>query len=327
MGMRVREALRSFLCAWVAVAALTGGAAFAEPAKPAEVKRAESAASPALWKIVNGKSTVYFLGSIHLLPVDFSWHTPAIDQAIKSADAFAFEADLDFGTAEFHYYVDNYGYLPRGQTLHQMLSPPAQKQYFALVEGMHIDLNKLDYLQPGLAMLFLDRAFIGAHSSRPLEPGVDAQLVNYAKSHAKQLLYLETLQSQFATLTKLGGGADAAVLEKKLLSSEKNTGEFQAMLAAWSKGDLQKLMSMDDMDPKERVVALDNRNRAWQPKIEAILGDGRTYLVTVGAAHLAGPNSVISLLCAKHWKVERVQTGTTPPPPACAELNSRQARN
>jgi hypothetical protein len=316
--MHVREVLRSFLCACIAIAALTPAGSALAASKAEAPKPVESAASPALWKIVNGKSTIYVLGSIHLLPADFSWHAPAIDQAIKSADAFIFEADLDFGTAEFHYYVDNYGYLPRGQTLHQMLSAQAQQQYFTLIRDMHIDLNKLDYLQPGLAVLMLDRAFIGTHSSQPLMPGVDAQLVYYAKSHAKEVHYLESLQSQFDLLTKIGGGADAAVLEKKLLSREKSTGEFQAMVAAWAKGDLQKLASMDDMDPKLRVLALDNRNRAWQPKIEGMLEDDRTYLVTVGAAHLAGPNSVISLLCAKRWKVQRIQTGPTPPPPACA---------
>ena len=45
--------------------------------------------------------------------------------------------------------------------------------------------------------------------------------------------------------------------------------------------------------------------------------DPKTYLVTVGALHLAGANSVIQLLCAKGWKVQRIQTGLTPPPAAC----------
>jgi hypothetical protein len=168
-------------------------------------------------------------------------------------------------------------------------------------------------------VLLLDRAFVGTQSSQPLVPGVDAQLVYYAKSHGKELHYLESLQSQFDLLTKLGGGDKVAVLEKKLLGREKSTGEFQAMVAAWAKGDLAKLVAANDMDPEERVLALDNRNRAWQPKIEAMMGDPRTYLITVGAAHLAGPNSVISLLCAKHLKLERIQTGATPPPPACPD--------
>jgi hypothetical protein len=319
MALRI---LKFVLFTWlIFVAAAQSEAASAATQSPSAKhengKQAESAKSPALWKIVNGKSTVYFLGSVHVLPAGFAWKTPAIDQVIQSADVFAFETNLDFGTAEFDYFMDNHGYLPRGQTLHQLLSPPAREKYLALVQTMHVDPNRVDYLQPGVAALFLDRTLVAARASQPLVPGVDDQMSRYAKAHGKQLLYLESLQSQLDVLMKLGGGAGVAVLEKRLLSDDKGGNEYQAMLAAWAVGDLPKLMSMDDMDPKERVLMLDNRNRAWISKIEAMLNTPASYLVTVGAAHLAGPNSVISLLCAKHWKVERIQTGATPPPRAC----------
>jgi uncharacterized protein YbaP (TraB family) len=319
-----RGALKSLLFAWLAVAALAqGGQAVAaskqEEPRPALVKHAGSlkAPQPALWKVVNGKSTVYLFGSIHILPVGFPWHTEAVDRAMGAADAFVFEADLDYSGAEFHYYLDNFGYLPRGQTLHKLLSPEAQEQYFALIRNMHFDLNKIDYLRPGLAVLLLDRAFVPTQSSVPLGPGVDSSVVSYAKSHAKELRYLEGLQTQFDVLTSLGGGEGVAVLEKKLTSRDKDTGEYQALLAAWAKGDLAKLASLEDVDGKERVLILDNRNAAWLPKVEAMLNDSKTYFITVGAAHLTGAKSVIDLLCTRHWKVERVQTGSTPPPLGC----------
>jgi uncharacterized protein YbaP (TraB family) len=315
---------KSLLFAWLAAAALvqSGPAAAAgktEEEKTTPVKHADAtkAPQPALWKVVNGKSTVYLFGSIHILPVGFPWHTEAVDHAMGAADAFVFEADLDYSGAEFHYYLDNFGYLPRGQTLHKLLSPAAQEQYFALIRNMHFDLNKIDYLRPGLAVLLLDRAFVPTQSPVPLGPGVDSSVVAYAKSHGKELRYLEGLQTQFDVLTALGGGEGAAVLEKKLTSRDKSTGEYQALLAAWAKGDLAKLAALEDVDGKERVLVLDNRNANWLPKVEAMLTDSKTYFVTVGAAHLTGDKSVIDLLCAKHWKVERVQTGSTPPPAGC----------
>jgi uncharacterized protein len=317
----VRGKLKSLLYAWLAVTALApnghADATSNQPAKPAQQTEANKSPQPALWKIVNGKSTVYLLGSIHILPLNFSWHRPAVDEAMGAADVFVFETNLDYSTAEFHYYIDNFGYLPRGQTLHKLLSPAAQEQYFALIRDMHFDLNKIDYLRPGVAVLLLDRAFIPTQAAVRLGPGVDASLVYYAKEHAKELRYLEGLQSQFDVLTALGGGTGVGVLEKKLASRENNTGEYQALLAAWAKGDLQKLASMEDVDAKDRVLMLDNRNAAWLPKIEAMLNDSKTYFITVGAAHLTGAKSVIDLLCTRHWKVERVQTGSTPPPPGC----------
>jgi hypothetical protein len=103
------------------------------------------------------------------------------------------------------------------------------------------------------------------------------------------------------------------------MSTSKNSNDYQTMLAAWTKGDLQKLASLEDAeaDPKERALTLDTRNRAWLPKIEDMLKGSNTWFITVGALHLTGPNGVIGLLCARHWKVQRVQTGPTPPPAAC----------
>ncbi len=321
--MHVRGRLAYLVCAWLAAFALAPGghadAASTGPNKHSDIKLTEVKGPPqtALWKLVNGKSTLYLLGSIHVLPVNFSWRTSAIDQAIGAADVFAFETNLEFATAEFHYFMDNRGYLPRGQTLHAMLSPVARKQYETLMEDMRLDPNRVDYLRPGLASLILENAYLSTHASLKLGPGVDATLVGYAKTHNKELRYLESLQSQFELLEAFGGGSEIKVLEQKLTDLGKSDTKPQEMFAAWVKGDLPKLVSMDDTDPSLRPVLLYNRNKAWLPKIEAMLKEPKTYLVTVGAAHLAGPDSVISLLCAKGWKVERVQTGPTPPPPAC----------
>jgi uncharacterized protein len=322
--MRVYGRLIVLVCAWFAVLALAhGGRADAagepRPTKQPEVKQIDAVgpAHPALFKVVNGKSTVYLLGSIHMLPVNFSWRTPAIEQAIAAADVFAFETNLDFSTAEFHYFIDNHGYLPRGQTLHAMLSAAALKQYSALIAEMNIDPNKLDYLRPGLAGLFLQTNYSATHGSLRLGPGVDAALVSYAKTHNKESRYLESLQSQFELMDTIGGGMEVKGFEKMLASLGKDKGGGLALFVAWTKGDLTKLVTVEDDDPRQRVLMLDNRNNAWLPEIEAMLKEPRIHLVTVGAAHLAGPKSVISLLCAKSWKVERVQTGPTPPPPGC----------
>ena len=321
--MRRFEILAGLACIWAlaqspADAYAASKDSFSGPAKFEQAGTTKSL-SPALFKVAGARSTLYLLGSIHVLPVGFVWRTPALDAAINTADVFVFETNLDFSTAEFHYYMDNHGYLPRGQTLHKMLSPLALKNYVSLIHDMHIDPDKLDYLRPGVAVFLLQRTFIGAHSSVPLVPGVDATLIHYAKSNGKQLAYLESLQSQFEILTALGGGSDVGVLEKILTSRSKNGNEYQTMLAAWTRGDLAKLASLEDADedPTEQALMLDNRNKAWLPRIEDMLRYPQTYLITVGALHLTGPKGVIGLLCARHWKVQRVQTGPAPPPPAC----------
>ncbi|MFT7259602.1 MAG: hypothetical protein ACI9MS_001464, partial [Glaciecola sp.] len=48
------------------------------------------------------------------------------------------------------------------------------------------------------------------------------------------------------------------------------------------------------------------RNNNWMPKIMAMLKDKPTELVLVGAAHLAGKDSLFAKLEAKGYKIEKV---------------------
>src|ERR1700733_12332535 len=69
---------------------LTVAPAFAEdePAQP------PVHATPAMWVVHGPKGTAYLLGSIHALPKNIEWQTPAIKAAVKRANAFVFEIQM-----------------------------------------------------------------------------------------------------------------------------------------------------------------------------------------------------------------------------------------
>ena len=76
-------------------------------------------------------------------------------------------------------------------------------------------------------------------------------------------------------------------------------------------------------NPNEKKLLLDKRNRNWVPQIEGMMVSKQTIFVTVGAAHLVGPGSVLDILCVRGWKVQRIKTGASVPPPACPALENR----
>ncbi len=49
------------------------------------------AASPAMWKVADKDTTIYLFGTIHLLPKDTKWRSPAFDKAAASADTLVVE--------------------------------------------------------------------------------------------------------------------------------------------------------------------------------------------------------------------------------------------
>jgi len=52
-------------------------------------------ATPALWRVHNGTSTVYLFGSLHILPRGYGWTTPEIERAMSASDLFIFEVPVD----------------------------------------------------------------------------------------------------------------------------------------------------------------------------------------------------------------------------------------
>jgi uncharacterized protein len=48
-----------------------------------------------MWALSDEDTTIYLLGTIHLLPENYVWRTPIIDQAIHSSDELVVETIID----------------------------------------------------------------------------------------------------------------------------------------------------------------------------------------------------------------------------------------
>src|SRR5580692_150256 len=96
----------------------------------ATVREAGIQAHPALWTVRSPTATAYILGSIHLLPPNMLWRTPAINNALEASDVFVFEAPLDStGMAAVTAFIHAHGVLPPGETLPSLLDERAQKDF------------------------------------------------------------------------------------------------------------------------------------------------------------------------------------------------------
>jgi uncharacterized protein YbaP (TraB family) len=82
------------------------------------------------------------------------------------------------------------------------------------------------------------------------------------------------------------------------------------MLKAWRKGNTPALWAGDAQFRKEAswIAArfVDERNIKWIPRIEAELKSGKPTAIVAGALHFSGPNSVITLLEKRGYKIEQL---------------------
>jgi len=287
---------------------------------------------PALWQIKNGESTVYLFGSIHVLPRDWEWRTKPIDTAIKSANTFVFEAALTpQSLGSMKVFIRENGTLPRGKHLSRMLSPQGLEDFKALLAMTPIDRDSINVMRPWLALMMLADTRVQAGQSRvSFVEGVDFTLMQHAEEAKRPVRYLESAQTQLALLAAATPDNDIKGFEANLHQMLKSENVLGPLISNWTMGNQAAIAKIANEEmtnnPEEKRLVFDRRNLNWIPQIEKMMTEKQTFFVTVGAGHLAGPGSVLELLCKRGWKVQRIKTGTTNPPPACPAGTLVQAK-
>lgn len=277
-------------------------AAQAQPASPPYM------ASPSLWHIKSGPSEVYLLGAVHVLPANVHWRTPQIERALSRSDVFVFEVPEDAQSVQkLQGMIQARGYLPPDQKLRDKLDPQALADYDAAVAASGLPAAAVDRERPWLAGIQLMFAQMGKLNYDPGN-GVDSSLMQEAAKNHRSMRYFETIAEQFALLAPDDPKLELQEFESGLKDLRDMAGEVQPMIKAWGEGDQAKLDELinGDLDtfPEARKQLLDDRNRRWVPKIEAMLKEKHVFFIAVGAGHLTGATGVPALLRADGYKVE-----------------------
>lgn len=137
-------------------------------------------------------------------------------------------------------------------------------------------------------------------------------LMEISKKQNEEILGLETVSEQLTVFDAIPYKEQMDELVKSAKDNlVKDRKEIEEMIALYQKKDLNALLEFMDKSENKMMaghndVLLDNRNKNWIPKIEAVAKAKPTFF-GVGAAHLAGENGVIKLLRKKGYKVEAVK--------------------
>jgi uncharacterized protein YbaP (TraB family) len=140
------------------------------------------------------------------------------------------------------------------------------------------------------------------------EAGVDEVLQKEAQRAGKRVVALESVTDQLeAFLSQDQLSADDVM--------ENATREFDDpdyldnMLKIWLHGDTDGLEAIiiDELGkfPAVYDALLVRRNSNWIAPLVGMINKGGSYFVVVGAGHLVGEDSVINMLRAKGYTVER----------------------
>lgn len=283
---------------------------------------AASDAHPALWKVTRGESTLYVLGSLHIVPPGFQWQAPEVEAAIHAADTFVFEVPVDDEAMQHQKeFILRNGILPSGTSLRAVLSPIEFQTYSRILFEAGLRPEQYIRYRPWLAAVVVGLAYLHRRDIANLR-GVDDDIIDYAESQGKELRYLESIEDQMRLLMVGDDLSQVRQLKRMIGVLPRTRSRSEDLLSTWASGDSKRFDAMIDADfaghPEARELLISKRNRAWLGSVKSLLaGTGKTAMVTVGAAHLGGPDGLISLLCKDGYEVQRVGANGDPDTRAC----------
>lgn len=267
------------------------------------------AASP-VWKISKGDARIYIGGTIHVLSKT-DYPLPAgFDAAYQQAAQLVFETDMQKMTApETQQLVLQQVIYSDGRNLKQVLNQQTFQELAQYLATKKIPLAEVVGLKPGmlavtLTMVELQRLGMGG-------TGVDSFYQAQALNDHKRLGQLEAVEEQIGFLASLGDGYENELISYTLRDIKDLPRTMQLIKAAWRQGDTRKLEELalaplkQEFPPIYQTLIV-KRNKAWMPRIEAMLKNAEVEFVLVGALHLVGDDGLLAQLAARGYQVQKL---------------------
>ena len=268
-------------------------------------------AQPALWQVADADTTIYLFGTIHMLPENYSWRTPAFDQVVNRSQSLVVETILDEANPQaLAGELARLGIRQGLPPLAQRVSPDKRPLLEAAIAKTGVPRSAFDIMETwAAAFTILGTQFQNLGLSAGA--GVETALKQNFKQAGKPVGQLETNSEQLSLFDTLPEKAQRDLLEGSIETPTEMRGQFNAMLAAWARGDVNAIGKTFNEDlassPELQHALIRRRNQNWSEWVERRLAAPGTTLIAVGAGHLAGPESVLDLLQRKGYQVRRVQ--------------------
>ncbi|MCP8688782.1 TraB/GumN family protein [Marinobacterium sedimentorum] len=264
-----------------------------------------------VWRIANDSGVLYLGATVHMLrPGDLPL-PEAFDKAYAKSDVLLFEVDLgDLAQPEVQALIAQGMLYAEGGRLSDQLSESSWQrlEHYAVSRGLAPQM--LQSLRPSgvfLTLLGIEMVRLGA-----TEAGVDMRLYRQALDDGKPVIGLETIRQHLQYLFSMGEEDPDLFLTQVLDELEVDSSTLDSLIDAWRRGDEAQLYDelvlqlKLDYEPLYRTLVLE-RNRLWWSQIEILLNSPQTELVLVGAAHLVGPEGLLSRARGLGFSVEAMQ--------------------
>jgi uncharacterized protein YbaP (TraB family) len=272
---------------------------------------ATPAAQPALWAVTDADTTIYLFGTIHLLPQNYQWRSPKLDEAVANSQQLIVETIVDeTQPMEMMNAMASLAFSPGLPPLAERVPPAKRAALAAAIKQTGLPTTAFDRMETwAAAFTLLGNQFkaMGLKAGA----GVESALRTSFKSQGKGVGQLETNREQLSFFDGLPEDAQRALLAGAIEQPREMSKEFDRMVAAWARGDVDAIAATFNRDlassPALRDALLNRRNANWSRWVRQRMDAPGSVMVAVGAGHLAGPNSLVDMLQRGGLTVRRLQ--------------------
>ncbi|MGZ9115150.1 MAG: TraB/GumN family protein [Brevundimonas sp.] len=278
------------------------------PVAAAHVVPQADGVGPALWVIRDADSTLYLFGTVHVLRPTTAWGSAKVDAAFASAADIWFEISNPDDQTAILPLIQQHG-ISLDRPLSSLLTAEELTALNAAAAGAGLTAAQMDPFRPWLAGLTLSVAPLVKAGYDP-QSGVELILKARADAAGKPVHGFETIDKQIGILAGMSEADQLSFLRSTLEAYGDATVELDQMVDAWAAGDISTLeqVAVDEMRDESPAVyqaLLVQRNADWAGQIQTLLAGSGTAFIAVGAAHLAGDESVQEILADRGVTVTR----------------------
>ena len=303
------------LCASAAVASadVPASTAVISPIEAAPPRpTGATAPRPAIWLLADEDTRIFLFGTVHILPPELKWRSAALDRVVAEADELVLEVGED-PDAEEEAAIVPLVMLGKEVPILSRVSPDRRKLLREIIRSVGMPDGSLDGMQTWAAAMTitvaaLAQAYAGEDGDPMALTGVeDALRADFVRTR-RPISGVETGAQQMGFLASLPYRAQREMLESLVDSYRMGDPDAAAPNEdSWISGDVDQVgAEMEEMPPELFDVLITRRNTAWTGWLIERLERPGDVLFAVGAGHLAGRDSVQSMLAARGFRVSRV---------------------
>lgn len=314
--MRLVKRLMMGLAGLLAVTGLTFAEAAAAPspapsATSAAPRDSRTNPRPAIWLLADADTRIYLFGTVHILSPRLRWRSTEFDRIAADVDELVLEVGEDPDRMRPSQLIGPM-MLAQPVPVLSRVSPGRRTALRRMMAESGMPRDAFDRMHTWAVALMLEvTAIARAYAREGIEiddlTGVEDVLRAEFERSGRPISGVETSAQQLGFFRAMRGAAQRAFLEALIESWVDGDLVLDPEERGWVSGDVDSIASeIEALPPELFDLLITRRNRTWTGWLIDRLDRPGTVLFAVGAGHLAGRDSLQSMLAAEGFGVTRL---------------------